>query len=489
MNKFTLILFQYLFLLFVWGVLFSVVSSCGTVSSDKQTPVKHDFYEIKVSRKIKVLLDYSSTNYLVYRGEPMGFEYDILKRFAAKHNLTLEVVVVTNMDSVFDWLNKGYGDIAAGNLTVTRGRERDVLFSEALLYTRQVLVQRKPENWKKRKRNDWEKELIKTKEQLFGKEVHVRKNSSYYSQLRSISTDKNNPIKIMETPGNVSTEELIEKVALGEISFTITDLNIALANLFLFPNIDISTFISPPTKIAWAVRRNSPVLLDSLNAWLNEYKKGNEFKSIEKKYFGTKQKRTLSAREDFLLEEGGLISPFDETIKKYADKIQWDWKLLASLIYQESKFNPKAESWAGAKGIMQLMPATAEKYGINEDSDIEQQMAAGVKLLSKMDQILRESVTDSSERIKFVLASYNVGLGHVQDAQRLADKYGKRSDVWENHVDYFLLHKSETKYYKDEVVKYGICRGKQPYTFVLEVLGRYEHYKNMEFAGKLKQPG
>ncbi len=493
MNKFIFISFlknnkRFAFAIFILQLCFMFFLSCTSKVERKDVIVNRDFNTIKSNNKIKILLDYSSTNYFVYRGEAMGFEYDVLKRFAKKYNLILEVRIVTNMDSIFYFLNNGFGDIAAGNLTVTRGRERDVLFTDAILYTRQVLVQKKPVHWQTMKRNELDAKLIKDKEKLFGREVYVRKNSSYYSQLRSISTNKNNPIKIIESPGYISTEELIEKVANNEIEFTVTDLNIALANHFQFPDIDIGTFISPPTKIAWAVRKTSPMLLDTLNQWFAEYKKSKEFKSIQKKYFGTKQQRTLHAREDFLSEEGGQISPFDEIIKKYAQKLNWDWKLLASLIYQESKFNANAESWAGAKGVMQLMPSTAEKFGINSTSTIEQQVNAGVKLLFKIDEILQETVSDSSERIKFVLASYNVGLGHVQDAQRLAEKYEKQPMIWENNVDYYLLHKSEMKYYRDNVVKFGICRGRQPYYFVLEVLARYEHYKNMEEAGKLKDP-
>ncbi len=173
----------------------------------------------------------------------------------------------------------------------------------------------------------------------------------------------------------------------------------------------------------------------------------------------------------------GHISPFDDKIKVAAKKIGWDWRLLASLIYQESRFKLDLESEKGAFGLMQLMPVVMERYNIGYDATVEEQLNAGAQLLRYLEKCLDDKVTDSVERVKFVLAAYNSGLGHVYDAQRLASKYGKYPDVWDNNVDYFILNKSKKQYYNDTCCKAGYLRGTETYRFVEEILDRYHRYQ------------
>ena len=164
-------------------------------------------------------------------------------------------------------------------------------------------------------------------------------------------------------------------------------------------------------------------------------------------------------------------------IKVAAKKIGWDWRLLASLIYQESRFKLDLESEKGAFGLMQLMPVVMERYNIGYDATVEEQLDAGAQLLHYLEKCLDDKVADSVERVKFVLAAYNSGLGHVYDAQRLASKYGKYPDVWDNNVDYFILNKSKKQYYNDTCCKAGYLRGTETYRFVEEVLDRYHQYQ------------
>lgn len=128
---------------------------------------------------------------------------------------------------------------------------------------------------------------------------------------------------------------------------------------------------------------------------------------------------------------------------------------------------------------MQLMPNTAESLGVNDIFDPRQNIEGGILLLNWLDEQLNTSIPDSTERIKFVLASYNIGLGHVKDAQRLARKFGKNSHVWEDNVDYYLRNKSSETYFKDPVVRWGYARGEEAFNFVNRVIGNYEHYRNL----------
>ena len=156
--------------------------------------------------------------------------------------------------------------------------------------------------------------------------------------------------------------------------------------------------------------------------------------------------------------------------------IGWDWRLLASQVYQESLFDPHATSWAGAVGLMQLLPETATSFGAVNIEDPKENIAAGTRYLRWLDEYW-ELVPDSTERKKFVLASYNVGYGHVEDARRLAAKFGADQNTWDGHVASFMIHLSSHEFYSDEVVRNGYCRGEEPVSYVEEILERYEHYK------------
>ena len=151
------------------------------------------------------------------------------------------------------------------------------------------------------------------------------------------------------------------------------------------------------------------------------------------------------------------ICPYDGLIRVEADRIDWDWRLLASIIYQESRFNPDLVNEKGAFGLMQLMPVTMEKYGIDYDSSIEEQLEAAGKLLLYFDRELPESIYDSIERHKFILASYNAGLGHILKARTKAEQHGKNPDVWTNNVEEYAP--------------------RQTFYFVREIMKRYSYYK------------
>jgi membrane-bound lytic murein transglycosylase F len=423
--------------------------------------------------------DYNSTNYFIYRGEPMGYQYELLKSFADYLGVKLNIKIINSLDESFECLNQGRCDLIALGLTITKDRKDIVEFTDPLTQTRQVLVQRKPENWRKMKTwDEIEKHLIRDPINLAGETIYIQKNSTYRFRLKNLSDEIGADIQVIEDE-NASVEDLISMVAEGKIDYTVCDEHIALVNQKYYPDIDTKTAISFSQNIAWAVKPGADGLRDTINSWLSSFKKTKTYAYLYNKYF--KNTRTVNfARSEYYLDKqrGGKISPYDEIIKKYSSKIGWDWRLLASLIYQESRFSPKAESWVGAYGLMQLMPFVAEKYGVDSTSSPEQQIAAGVKFIKLLDRQFEEIIPDKEERIKFVLAAYNAGIAHVYDARRLAEKYNKNPDIWSNNVDYYLLNKSKPEFYRDSVVKYGYCRGSEPYNFVNDIIDRYKQYKN-----------
>jgi membrane-bound lytic murein transglycosylase F len=451
-------------------------------STDSGAPGFHSDSEVlnRIYREKKLVAttDYNSTNYFIFRGEPMGYQYELLKAFAKHMGVKLELKINNDLDKSIQCLNKDKCDIVAMGLTVTRERHEILSFTEPLGQTRQMLVQRKPAKWRSMAtRDEIERHLIRNQIDLGGKTVHVKKHSIYVQRLQNLADEIGQHIEIEEHP-NASIEELISLVAKGVIEYTVCDEHIALVIQKFYPDVDVQTAISFPQNIAWAVKKGDHGLLDSINSWLVNFRKKPEFIFLYEKYF--KNSRTVNiAKSDYFSLTGGKISPFDEIIKKYSTIIDWDWRLLASLIYQESRFIPEARSWAGAFGLMQLMPHTAQKYGVDTLSPPDDQIRAGVSFIKLLDKQFEDKIEDREERTKFVLASYNAGIAHVYDARRLAEKYDKDPSIWDENVDYYLLNKSNPKYYNDSVVKYGYCRGEETYQFVQDVLYWYEHYKKV----------
>ena len=262
----------------------------------------------------------------------------------------------------------------------------------------------------------------------------------------------------------------------GEIDRTIADYNIASINKTYYPILHIDTRISFSQRIAWAVRQNSPELLKVINKWIAKEKKSDDYYVIYNKYFKNTKSYRGRVQSDFYSKNSNKISKYDNIIKESAKKIGWDWRFLCSQVYQESRFDPKAKSWAGAGGLIQLMPATAKEVGVSDSFNPKQNISGGVRYLNKMRDKF-ENVGDSIQRVKFTLAAFNCGAGHVFDAMRLAEKNGKNPNIWDENVEEYILKLADKKYYLDEVVRYGFVRGREPYNYVKDIFLRYEHYK------------
>ncbi len=457
----------------------TILLSCG---GDRVSSVNVDLEKIKERGKLVAITGYSATSYFIYRGKTMGYEYELLTRLADHLDLELEIKIENDFDTIFDKLNQGEADIIGYGLTITQQRKEKVNFTEPLYTTQQVLVQRKPENWRKMKLHQIEDSLLRTPAELINKTVHVKQASSYYERLKHLSKEIGGKIDILEVDGDTSTEQMIRKVANGEIDYTVADQNIALINKAYYLNIDVKTPISLPQRIGWAVRKNSPNLLKALNSWISEMKQGTPYYVIYNKYFKNRGAYVRRAKSEYLSVSGGKISAYDEIIKEKAKVINWDWRLLAALIYKESQFKPRAKSWSGAVGLMQVLPRTARHFGIKNLRDPYKNIEAGVQQLNWLENYWKDKIDDKDERLKFILGSYNVGHGHVQDARKLAEKYGRDPNKWEGNVAYYLLHLSDEKYFTDEVVDFGYCRGIEPFNYVKDIYKICQHYKKVIVA-------
>ncbi len=440
--------------------------------------VQRDLQQVLDEGVLRAIMVYSSTSYFLYRGQPMGYEYELLQRLADHLNVKLEIVLAKDINELINMLNRGDGDILAHGMTVTQRRRRFVSFMDYLYLTRQVLVQRKPSNWRQMKLHEIEKELISDPIELIGQTVSVRRNTAYYSRLKNLQQEIGGKILVDTIPGECSTQKIIKMVVDGELNYTVADNNIAQINASYYPVLDVENPVSFSQRISWAVRKNSAELLDTLNYWVDKMKDDVNYYVIYNKYFKNTRSFQQRISSDFYSGNGGRVSRFDSIVKYHADRIDWDWRLLSSVIYQESRFNPVEESWAGARGLMQLMPATARELGVSDVTDPSQNIKAGSTYLNQMWNRW-ESIPDSSQRLKFTLASYNCGYSHVVDARRLAEKYDADPKLWDNNVEQYLLNLMYPENYNDEVVRYGYVMGEEPVNYVNQILERYEQYAQL----------
>jgi membrane-bound lytic murein transglycosylase F len=216
--------------------------------------------------------------------------------------------------------------------------------------------------------------------------------------------------------------------------------------------------------------------VNQLNSWIEEKKNTPLFDRLYKKYFIDRRGHLERVASEYLTSRTGKLCQYDELLKKHAVELNWDWRLLAAQTFQESRFKADARSWAGAGGLLQLMPATAREFGVRNAFDPEDNVQGAVRFLKWLEDYWAERISDEDERLKFILASYNTGAGHVEDARRLTAKYGGDAQVW-NDVSNWLLQKSTQQYSTDPVVKFGFCRGLEPVNYVNHILERFDHYK------------
>ena len=414
----------------------ALITITFVINKEHEVEIIHDDLEQVVEDGELIVLTINSyASYFNYREVPMGFQYELAQGFAKSLGVELKVKVLNSEVELVDALLRGEGDLIAYNLAITNERKKELIYCGKENISHQVLVQRSG--------ND----ALDDVTQLVGKEVYVMPGK-YEERLENLNHELGGGISIYEvTEDSITNEDLIEMVAKGKIDYTVTNNELAKINKTYNPNLDISMEISFDQRSAWAVRKTSPKLAEAADKWHRENINSAEF-----------------------------------LFRKYAPQINWDWRLLAALVYTESNFNPSAVSWAGAKGLMQLMPSTARAYGVpaGMESDPEQSIKGGVRYISELQKIFSK-VKDDKERILFVLASYNSGIGHVFDAMALAEKYGKDKYVWNGSVSIYMLLKNKEEYYNDPVCKNGYFRGTETYNFVRDVLTRADVYiKNIK---------
>ena len=457
-----------------WSILFLVVLvlllAIGRHLFFKEVPVKDALTRIKERGYLIALTDKNSLNYFFDNGHPEGFQLELLESFATYLDVPLKIIASNDVSKLYYYLDLNAGDLIALNLPVSREGKKDVHFSAPLGETRIVLIQRKKGTGKKSTK------YITDIKDFSGDTVYFRNNLFIEPILHPFASKAEGKVTVLqETVKN--TLELIRMVSEGKIEYAVCDENLAMVVKRYYRNIDASLVLSKFYEYAWATSRNSDSLLLNINDWLMEMKK-KELKKIYLAYYNNPGV-TRYFQCDYCSFNGTKLSPFDDAIKSSSKLIRWDWRLLASLVYEESNFQLGLVSSHKASGLMQLMPETARRFGMDSLSPPSKQILAGVKYIRFLDNELSSEIRDPIERINFMLASYNVGLGKVMKAREKARQNGLNPDKWNRNVDYYLTRKSKKHPESqpdtlDDNSLYGTAGG-----FVDNIMVRYMHYRNI----------
>ncbi|HSD50552.1 MAG TPA: lytic transglycosylase F, partial [Candidatus Methylomirabilis sp.] len=393
-------------------------------------------------RQIRILVPYSKTFYFVDRGTQRGLAYDVGRLFEedlnrkrkSKHVRVHVVMVPVARDEIIPALREGRGDVAMANLTITPERLKQVDFSDPTVRNVSEIVVTGPGA-----------EPIASLHDLSGKEVYVRKSSSFYESLQNLNAEFGKAgkaaVKVRLAPEHLEMEDILEMVNAGLVKVTIADEHIAkfwkqiFTKFVLHPEAAIRT----GGDIGWMIRKESPQLKAELNAFLAHYPEGSARRNqLLQKYL----KSTKYAKEATSKEE---IAKFERTIeffRKYGDRYDMDFLLMMAQGYQESQLNQEAKSPVGAIGVMQVMPATGKDMAVGDITQVESNIHAGVKYMRfMMDQFYANEPMDRLNKGLFTFASYNAGPGRMQQLRKLAAKRGLDPNVWFNNVELIAAEK------------------------------------------------
>ena len=419
---------------------------------------KLDLSEVKKKRlPLRMITRNSPETYFLWRGELMGFEYELMRAFAKQHKVRLEVVVAKSYQEMLDLLAAGKGDFIAAGLSRTSERKSDLTFSIRYNRVAEKLVAHK------------ESKPIIELQDLKNRTIVVRKSSAFWQT--AVDLKEKYGVNLQAADEFLSTEILISKVANKEIDLTIADSNLISIEESFRDNIVSPVTLKENIPYAYVVRKNNPQLLNALNQFIQKEYRKTFYNVVKNKYFASSKEKKKHRQER--LVAGAALSPFDDDVRKTAKDFQFDWRLIISQMYQESRFNPDAQSNAGALGLMQVLPRTAEEMGIDNLKDPQQSIAAGVQYLNWTRQRFSADLP-LQERIFFALASYNAGYGHVKDARRLAKSLSLDPNKWFNNVEKAMLLLQQPQYY--QASRFGYCRGSEPVNYVREIHQRYLGY-------------
>ena len=431
-----------------------------------KTAPKNRWDKIKQDKVVRFVMRNNMASYFIWRGELHGFNYEMARHFADKHGIRYQIIVAPDHEDMLKYLVEDKADIALGFLTPTASRKAmGIAFSRPYHYASELVVARSNEK------------PIEDVGALQGRKIYVRPSSSYWETATALKA-KVPGLELIPVAETLETEELIAGLADKQYDLTIADNHILDLELTWRDDVQSIMALGEPKEQSWAVSKEHKELLKQINSYIKKQYRGVHYNVTYKKYFKNEH-RLLKVRKDYEdLKQKGRLSPYDDLVKQYAQQYKFDWRLLVSQMYQESRFNPEAESWAGAQGLFQVMPKTAKELGVENLEKPENGIKAGVAYLDWVrERAQYMNPKNEEELVWFSLASYNAGAGHVRDAVRLAQQKGWQSDVWFDNVERAMLLLSKREYASK--ARYGYVRGEEPVKYLRNIRKRYRAYQEV----------
>lgn len=448
---------------------------CSCRSHQKESPAEaskpaFDLEQIVERGELRVATIVGAESYYTRINHDVGKDYLMAMNFADYIDVSLKWVIAPDVEALKDSLQQGVADFAAYNVIRSNKNQEKFLYVDWNVVSYPVLVQR---------RNN--KPLVTSATQLVGKSVYVKAQSKHLRRLKHLNWEIGGGILIEEADNSLSQEDLIRQVSVGDIDYAVVDNDLAVLSQQRLRNVNCSLVLGTHTAKTWIVRPDAPELCAKLNEWHNDPDNSAFFSKLTNKSSAggsSRYTRTVNVPPP---TPSGAISPYDSLLKVNAAKLGWDWRLLAALVYTESKFNCNVISRQGALGLMQMMPSTARRYGLNSNTALDPaaNLNAGTNYLLGLSNSFSH-ITNPTERAKFMLASFNAGYGHVSDAVRLAKKYGANPNVWDGNVEKYFLLKSEPQFYNDEVCRCGYFSAGHTVRYIDRIFSIYERYKSYQ---------
>jgi len=408
--------------------------------------------EIKKEKRLNVVLLNSPSTYYIGTTSPKGFEYDLLKNYSEFLGVELNITVANTTKEAIRLSKLQNIHITSASLAKTKEREKAFNFGPSYFEVQEQVVCYRGMLW--------DGVFPKDLEDLSGLKITVGEDTSYSETIKSLQEDG---FDINATfTSEYSTEELLEKVANNEIDCTIADSNIYALNQRYFPKIASAFAVSGREQLAWVLKRGSKELEASMYSWLNTFNQSGEMARLKDHYYSFALFFDYYNTKMFFKRIKSRLPKYKKYFIKYGRMYGIPCSVLAAQSYQESHWNPKAKSYTGVRGLMMLTLPTAKQLGVKNRLDPEQSIHGGAKHLNQMIKNVDEKVI-GEDRLKFALAAYNIGMGHVKDAQTIAKKIGLNQYVWKDLKEVLPLL-SQKKYYKR--LKHGYARGREPVKYV-----------------------
>jgi peptidoglycan lytic transglycosylase F len=428
----------------------------------KERSVRADLDAIRKRGALRVLTRNTSTTYFLHRGEELGFEYELAREFARTLGVRLEMVIPPSREALTTYLREGKGDLIAAGLAVTPERRQEFAFTAPYNRVSELLVVPASDR------------TTRSLADLRGRKVAVRRSSSYYQALAPLQGQYGFALEVV--PEDEETEDLLETVAEGKFAATVADSNIVDVELTHLDTIRSAGPIGDPRDVAWMLRKDQPQLKAAADRFIRRIYRGTFYNLTMTKYFRNQRHMRTAASED-RSDKAGHLSPYDPLVKKYARMYEFDWRLVTAQMYQESRFDPSVRSWAGALGLMQVMPRTARELGVGDVRQPEVGIHAGVKLLARYAAMYQEPEISEQDRLRFTLAAYNCGPGHVADGRRLAADFKLDPNQWVGQVEKAMPLLARPRFAR--TARHGYCRCSEPVKYVSEIQRRFESYSNL----------